>query len=425
MKVKSRQLIYFLLTMLLLFDNVFQRIDILRYWDETIVLLLFLAVVSKRLRYNVSRNTYTLLNLLTLLIAVGTVGTITLYTLQPYKMAIIKDMIAFIKLPAVWILMNHLSVSHYTETTGNELEAMETAARVFIVSAIISALLGWYFKLPFYTGDYRLVNPYQFVFDHPTVLVASTVFSMGIILTSDRKGKSCFLFLGCILLFMSQRAKGYVAILIIVLLVIMKESWIQGILPIGNMKRGGIIYAALFLLLTGGMTYAMLQGKFQSYREAGMSAARVALYVTGINLAIRYFPFGTGFGTFGTYLSGEYYSNIYHRENLDWIAGLRPDAYEYAGDALYAGIIGQFGFLGLLIYLILLARMCLCDLAIAKEITVKGVLLIWIYAVMASVTETYFTNSTAVAMAIILNMILQTIKRESNRTPVWRIAVDT
>ena len=413
--------------MLLLFDNVFQRIDILRYWDETIVLLLFLAVVSKRLRYNVSRNTYTLLNLLTLLIAVGTVGTITLYTLQPYKIAIIKDMIAFIKFPAVWILINHLSVRHYTypETKRDELYAMDVAARVFIVLAITGALLGWLFKLPYYTGDYRLVNPYQFVFDHPTVLVASTVFSMGIILTSDRKGKNCFLFLGCILLFMSQRAKGYVAILIIVLLVIMKESWIQGILPIGNMKRGGIIYAALFLLLTGGMTYAMLQGKFQSYREAGMSAARVALYVTGINLAIRYFPFGTGFGTFGTYLSGEYYSNIYHRENLDWIAGLRPDAHEYAGDALYAGIIGQFGFLGLLIYLILLARMCLCDLAIAKEITVKGVLLIWIYAVMASVTETYFTNSTAVAMAIILIMILQPLKRESNHMPVWRIAVDT
>lgn len=95
--------------------------------------------------------------------------------------------------------------------------------------------------------------------------------------------------------------------------------------------------------------------KIEFYFIEGLTAegeiwARPVLYMTGFQIMIDYFPFGTGFGTFGSYASGLYYSNVYVDYEIDMIWGLTKDWPEFVNDTYYPVIMGQFGFIGLMLF---------------------------------------------------------------------------
>lgn len=96
---------------------------------------------------------------------------------------------------------------------------------------------------------------------------------------------------------------------------------------------------------------------FNSTKEDGV---RIIMYFTAFNLANNYFPFGSGLGTFGSPASvfGGDYSNIYYNTGIANIPEMSPE-YVMNGkphtlfDTFWPHIIGELGYVGLLIFLIL------------------------------------------------------------------------
>ena len=130
--------------------------------------------------------------------------------------------------------------------------------------------------------------------------------------------------------------------------------------------------------------------------------ARNVLTINSLKIAKDNFPIGTGFGTYASWASGESYSNIYYHYNISTTWGLSPDFYEFIADTFWPMIIGQFGFLGLGLYIYIL-------LTIYKDIKNNenldyyfGQILALLYLIILSIAEASLSGPIVVVyMALI------------------------
>lgn len=93
---------------------------------------------------------------------------------------------------------------------------------------------------------------------------------------------------------------------------------------------------------------------FQSDEDGNV--ARVVLGYTSLKIATDYFPFGVGFGMFASPISRQYYSDIYYKYNINNVYGLdfERDGGMYMCDSFWPMIIGETGFIGTLLYILIL-----------------------------------------------------------------------
>ncbi|MCG8333037.1 MAG: hypothetical protein MJE63_00865 [Proteobacteria bacterium] len=80
--------------------------------------------------------------------------------------------------------------------------------------------------------------------------------------------------------------------------------------------------------------------------------ARQALTITSIKIATDYFPLGTGFGTFASPVSRDYYSPVYDQYMISNVWGLSRTMGSFICDTFWPMVLGETGFLGLLLYLL-------------------------------------------------------------------------
>ena len=83
-------------------------------------------------------------------------------------------------------------------------------------------------------------------------------------------------------------------------------------------------------------------------------APRSRLIRHGIETAVRYFPLGGGFATYGSEMAARYYSPLYYQYGFDKVWSLAYESiaggYSTLKDVYLGMIIGQFGFIGLICY---------------------------------------------------------------------------
>lgn len=83
------------------------------------------------------------------------------------------------------------------------------------------------------------------------------------------------------------------------------------------------------------------------------NTARFSLLYNGFRTMHDYFPFGCGFGTYGTDVAAKYYSKLYIEYGMNHIYGLTEDNPVFSHDCYWPAIMGQFGFLGILGFILL------------------------------------------------------------------------
>lgn len=127
---------------------------------------------------------------------------------------------------------------------------------------------------------------------------------------------------------------------------------------ISSLIRSGILVSLSTILLY--MSIPELQDKIDIYLvRYGVEFAaspRGILYLSGLNIAIDYFPFGSGAGSFGSPSAIIYQSNIYSAYNISGhgLEFSKIDTNNFFYDAFWSGILGELGFLFTLIYLFVL-----------------------------------------------------------------------
>lgn len=91
------------------------------------------------------------------------------------------------------------------------------------------------------------------------------------------------------------------------------------------------------------------------FSDQDMEQARTALNITSLEISIDYFPFGVGFGKFGSPISMQYESEVYHQYGIDTVYGLNYEFNSnFMADTFWPMILGETGIVGLVIYIIIL-----------------------------------------------------------------------
>lgn len=126
--------------------------------------------------------------------------------------------------------------------------------------------------------------------------------------------------------------------------------------------RYGLVLGVLggfFFILAWPKIKALYQNMAQLYvvPDNPMEEARNALYITSVSLMKEYFPWGAGLGRFGSWMSQVNYSPIYRKYGLSGVYGLTRKSPKYMTDTFWPAVLGETGFLGMLFFFWILARL--------------------------------------------------------------------
>lgn len=404
------RVLYVMLFMFILTADALNFLPFIHYWDEAaIVVAPLCAIIANRWKIVINYGKKKRYILLFFLILLGIVGNVLSAGLQKSHVAIFKDILAFIKFPVLMISLKSLGDSY-----GINLRSHRTAiwagtvvSKVFTVAAMAGIIIGKVANVGFYTGEFRSVECYQFIYTHPTFLVSAIVICVVMLTENGIRKNRVYILLDCILLFMTQRFKGYAFIAFTLFFVFVKPDFVMKLLSFKGKTKLKKKYIIPIFFVGIVIVYLVFHKRFATYLNWGMTSARIVLYVVGILIFWNNFPFGSGFGTFASYISGKYYSNIYFEYNVSHVDGLMPNKYNYISDTFWPWIYGQLGIIGFIGYVYLIVEFFKAQLrGLKKYDHIIAFTLMWIYALLASCMEAYFTNGTGVVMAVVLNVFI-------------------
>lgn len=139
-----------------------------------------------------------------------------------------------------------------------------------------------------------------------------------------------------------------------------------------------------------------------------VETARSALLSASFKILIDYFPIGTGFGTFASSASEKFYSQVYYQYNLYNVYGLHGDNTTFISDIFWPTIIGQFGFIGIITYIMLLIFLFVSIQKVYNEKKSRYFVLIslFIYMIMSTLSTSAFLSASGVMIAFGMSLML-------------------
>jgi hypothetical protein len=128
-------------------------------------------------------------------------------------------------------------------------------------------------------------------------------------------------------------------------------SVIAGVLTVGVLARRSIPRWLIITVAASAVVAAVPLYLFVShdvYLYVFSESARSRMTLGAVHLAGEYFPWGAGFGRYGSYTASAWYSPEYLRLGFDSVRGLGPGPTQgdYLNDTQWPAIIGEAGFIG-------------------------------------------------------------------------------
>ena len=368
------------------------------YADEVIAILLVLWALLSRCGEKVGIHERRGLAALGLLCILGLVGNLA-FGYQDSAFAIAVDLFTCIK-----IFVAYFAARVVLRGKGRCLKAFQVVGRAFLAVAACGLLLHVAGIVQLGSGRVTFGIPcYQFIFSHPTNLAAYCVGFSALMFSGD-KPKTGWLAVACLILVSTQRAKAVAMAFVILFFVFY-----------GAAKRDDMRPSKLVFVFLGAGAVFFGADQIQEYFLTS-TAARSLLMQDGLAIAGKLFPLGSGFATFGTYMSGEYYSPLYFEYGLNTVWGLWPSNPTFVSDSFWPAILAQFGFIGLvaLVYLLVESGKSIAGDAGTKEIRFASFGTIPIYLLILSTSDASFFNFYGPFYALTIAAIVSHDKHEEH-----------
>ena len=388
-KEKIKFAFFIILLYFLVFQDYLQTVFYgFKYFDEIFAFLYFPLSLFRRKKERIAKTNLIIWVLLVLIIVIGSISNL-IYNYQPVSI-VFSDMIVFIKFFLVYFFAKDNIDYKFIDINRKEINKR---IRFIVFVFLLLTFVNYAYNI-WPSESYRFgIMSNQLFYGHPTNLVASCVFLMAMLFLTKENEQSITLYVLFIdvIILSSMRFKAIGACIIVscvIVYVTIKKRKI-------NITKIGL--AAILAILV-----AWQQISFYYIRGAGN--ARNALTVTSFLIAKDHFPFGSGFGTFGSYFSSVNYSPIYMKYGISGIYGLENGRSMFISDTFWPMILGQFGFFGLICYISIVYIMWKeiqlgfkverINIYISKMICI-------LYLLISSTSESSFVNSTAIPLALV------------------------
>lgn len=392
--------IYIVLLYLLVFQNFLQTyIKVFQYLDELLSVLGLITVlydfIEKKGKINKGR-----LIILICLIIISILGFYSnlKYNYQNMEYAIV-DWLVFIKFFFVCFLSQTIT-QRFNLVTKSKI--IYKNIKLIVLILLILTIINYIFKV--YPSEIRYgIMANKLFYEHPTYLAATCIALLVNIIIFSNKINNAFSYICILLLITTLRTKAIASAFVVICIIIYV-----------NIRKKKISFYQLGILGIIAIVVALPQIEY--YFSDETDSARQALMVTSIKIADDYFPLGTGFGTFGSFASGQNYSGVYELYGIENVYGIRQENAAFIADNFWPMILGQFGYLGFVLYAICLLILFI-DIQKRFSIENRNLYIAKIsclaYLLISSVAESAFVNSIAIPLALIIGMEVEGRKKKT------------
>ena len=377
---------------LLLFSSTIQNLTGFSYLDELITCLLIAGALlrlagewrSDGLR--LPRLAFVAVFSIVLLLATGLLSNY-IYGYNGSTPSIIVDVFTCLKFP-VALLSSLYLFSGRAEEILNWLEAI---VKPFVVLLFLLAVANLFFDFGMGIDPrYGLRASFKFLCGHPTYLVILCV-GLAILFVRNIKRNKVFFILTLLVIASSLRSKGIVfCVLALAMLYFMRGE-----------KKLNVLHVLVCVVAAVVIGWDQYSGYYQAEGSARSELVRASIEIAG-----DFFPLGTGFATFGSNSSavGNYYSPVYLEYGIDKVWGLTQESHPFLSDTFWPTLLGQFGVLGLVVYLLSLGSTFYIAYTSGRLSRIPTVLC-FLYLLISSTAESAFFNPMSVYLAVILGLL--------------------
>ena len=286
--------------------------------------------------------------LVVLTAAAGVYGNLR-FGIQDASSAIVIDIISHFKFAAVF-----LGVSAFCRTFRVDYKSVirlpVLIAKCYLAVLFVFGVANLFVNLGMY-GEYRYgLRTYAFIFGTPGIVTNTVLMIMMLLLMESalypQKNDLLFLVIAEAVLVMVIKSRSLILAAVFVILYVS--------LIIEN-KQSMRLRTAVIAVVAGIIGYPQYQKYFVNGVKANLGQAPRLLFLEGgIQLFKDHFPFGTGFGTFGSSTAASHYSSIYYTLGFDSVTGMSPEDPRFLNDTFWPMIFGQLGLAGTVPFVLLL-----------------------------------------------------------------------
>lgn len=347
--IKFKVLLIVVATLFFAFERVIVGyIPIAGYFDEIFVIIsCFTALyisATKREKYTGKETAALIVTFL--VVVIGLLGNFVSNIMQnPFL--IIVDIISTVKVMIVyyWMLGFHMSVNDWDSV----IKLLAKLTRIIVIVMLVMFVMSYAFNLSM-LGEVRYgMKSYAFLFNNPGNFSKLFYFIIPL-LTADLQYNNTLykkLMIGLALFIwvmtLRSRAIAFVACYIAF------GFWYFYIKD-KKIRKVNIVY-----LIPVGVMCLILGWEQLVFYFTNDTQARSALLKYSLVTMKEYFPLGSGFGTYGSDIAKVHYSPLYRQYGFLDIYGMGKTHANFLNDNYWPMIIGQFGIIGTILVIIVLA----------------------------------------------------------------------
>lgn len=395
--IHPRELLFAFFLFMLPFSVIFEtgyygsNIAYLAYTDEVLCIVCAIYTVYFIFKNGIKGTNLAILGVLIVLILWGMYCNIYSGVIKSW-FPIIVDAVCLAKIFIPFIIYRQVAVFDKKRMIARYLVLI---SKLMLIAATVCGIISQFVYIGMSIDPQRRygILPFSFVFRNEGrfgyIAICALIFIM---LVEKSKRKTTFYEL-CAIMCVLFTTKGVVYIVVacyIILLIIWR-------------KNTKLTLPKVSLLAIGGIAVSTTQ--INTYLR-DYNSPRVTLIRYGITTAKRYFPFGSGFATYGSDQAMKNYSSLYYLYGFDNRWGLSPDNPAFLNDCYLGMLFGQFGFFGTVLFFVLIILTFIPIKNIVLDKKVKAIsLALFIGIVVSAIGTAIIKSSVGVYIFAVLGLV--------------------
>lgn len=256
---------------------------------------------------------------------------------------IINALFSFLRIYIVFFAVYFIFYLH-PQRIRRTIPVLSLIAKVFITVSFIFGILNMLGYVEMYNHIRYGIKSYYFVFENASqfgimigVLLSFILIEDGL---SEQKNTKYFEIMAIVTLIMTTKGMS---------LIIASVYLVLKFLSVNKIKWWHLLIGAVVLLFA-------LRLQINSY-ILDETAPRAVLLYYGFVTGMHCFPFGSGFGTYGSAIAASHYSPLYVQYGFPNRRILSDAKYGYLNDVYIGMVVGEMGFIGLGLWLYTVAML--------------------------------------------------------------------
>ena len=267
-----------------------------------------------------------------------------------------------------------------------------------IIGCVLMALDQLFPIFPYSVARFNAHSTW-FIFEHSTevacyavVLMVLSVYLRKVLNFKRKYYKNIIPAIICIICCGRYKALGFVAVFLV--MVFFKDK----------IKKFRLIYLIPLAIIAFFVARTQIEYYFNP------DEARGAMYLASGKIAVDHIPLGTGFGTFGTKFSTDRYSPVYIKYGIQNVYGISKSMSGFATDAQWPAVLGETGFVGLLLVIVILYLILKRILAIECPEGIKPIIIsMVVYLLIESTADSIFMSSRGVLIGVVIAFMIRVV----------------